>query len=57
MGVLADVCLAAGSDAGDPEQGLALALDDTISFLGAARREGDQRHMLPSPSPRDPRLS
>lgn len=40
MGVLADVCLAAGADAGDSEQGLALGLGDTISFLGAERRSG-----------------
>ena len=42
MGVLADVCLAAGANAGDSEQGLALAPYDTISFLGAACWEGDQ---------------
>lgn len=48
MGVLADVCLAARGDAGDSEQGLALALDDTVSFLGGARREGDQRQTHPA---------
>jgi hypothetical protein len=48
MWVLADVGLAAGTDAGDPEQRFALACDRAITFLGVARWEGDQRQPDPA---------